>query len=214
MSRLIRAPRECGSWWWEFDDVAIPGLEATLATAARMVEVLENHGLLKAQKLEYGWYVEGVGGIGLTTTLPLTVPLGDPALAERIRQSRPVGFPEAQVADIRVLGVGTWIDAQGRERREQGLVDLEMTPDPDSIAAELTVHHDIWKLFDFSGRPHPELQQRNAPRLAAALQELDAVLGEAATPGEATYFGVAEGYGIATPDLSSDGLGPDLTDKL
>jgi hypothetical protein len=32
-------------------------------------------------------------------------------------------------------------------------------------------------------------------------------------PGDATYFGRAEGYGIEMPDLI-DGKGPDLTDRL
>jgi hypothetical protein len=55
--------------------------------------------------------------------------------------------------------------------------------------------------------------EHNAPRLAAALRRLDDVLGVAAEPGEPTYFGVAEGYGIKAPDII-DGLGPDLTDLM
>ena len=71
--------------------------------------------------------------------------------------------------------------------------------------------HDIWGCCDFRGTQHPKVQKRNAPRLAAALQELESLLGTAAQQGDPTYFGQAEGYGIETPDLI-DGRRPDLTD--
>jgi hypothetical protein len=214
MSTLLRAPRECGSWWWEFDDAAAPVLDASLSTLAHCVDVLAEHDLLHPHRLEYGWYVPGSGGFGVSTTLALTTALSDPALPERILSTRPVGFPTAEVADIRVVGAGTWLDAQGMPHRETGLVDIEVTPDPDSFAIELTVHHDVWMFYDFSGRPHPEIQKRNAPRLAAAVHALDSRLGVQAVTGEPTYFGAADGFTIATPDPSPDGFGPDLTDKM
>ncbi|MFJ4813837.1 hypothetical protein [Streptomyces longwoodensis] len=73
--------------------------------------------------------------------------------------------------------------------------------------------HDIWGPFDFRGSPHPEVHRYNAPRLAAALGELDALLGVPAEPGGAMYFGAAVGRGVMEPDVV-DGRGPDLTDRL
>lgn len=214
MSTLLRAPRECGSWIWELEDRELPGLGPALATAGRMTEVLSKMDLLVPARLEYGWYVHGKGGIGITNTLALKGMLGDSALVDRIHESRPAGFPTAEIFDIRVLGSGTWLDGDGKEHKEANLVDVTVTPSPWGHAVELSVHHDIWSFYDFSGHPHPEVQRRNAPRLAAAVEQLDAVLGVAATPGEPTYFGTAEGYGIKTPSPFEDGLGPDLTDKL
>ncbi|MFI9308353.1 hypothetical protein [Streptomyces triculaminicus] len=214
MSTLMRAPRECGSWFWDLEDVSQPGLDSALAVAHRMAEVLERHGLLTPHRLEYSWYVLDSGGIDVTTTLALTVPLGDSHVSERVLQSRPCGFPDAEVDDIHVVGPGTWIDAKGESRREPRLVDLSVSPAPVSLTAELAVHHDIWGWFDFAGKPHPDVYQRNAPRLKAALQELNSILGVDAEPGEATHFGFASDLGIGTPDAYEDGSGPDLTYKL
>ena len=50
-------------------------------------------------------------------------------------------------------------------------------------------------------------------RLASALKELDDLLGVPAEPEQPTYFGSADGYGVAEPEVI-DGRGPDLTDQL
>ncbi|GGU29420.1 hypothetical protein [Streptomyces lavendofoliae] len=89
-----------------------------------------------------------------------------------------------------------------------------MSPAPTGLAAELSVHHDIWGWYDFSGRPHPDVYRHNAPRLAAAIKELSSVLGLPPEPGEPTYFGSATPDGLATPDAYDDGMGPDLTSRL
>ncbi|MCA6095305.1 hypothetical protein LE181_24460 [Streptomyces sp. SCA3-4] len=214
MSTLMRAPRECGSWFWDLDEVAEPGLESALAVAARMAAVLNRHGLLTPHRLEYDWYVLDVGGVGIRSNIALTVPLDDPSLPDRVLKSRPSGFPEADVDDIHILGAGTWIDAEGNAHREPGLVDLSVSPAPIGLSAELAVHHDVWAWFDFSGTPHPDVYGRNAPRLTAALQEISSMLGVTPEPGEATYFGYASGLGIGTPEANPDGSGPDVTDSL
>ncbi|MCL6738714.1 hypothetical protein [Streptomyces neyagawaensis] len=88
-----------------------------------------------------------------------------------------MGFPDAQVGSILVAGSGTWIDARGEKRGEHRLVELTVAPDAPGIWAELAVFHDVWGPFDFRGLPHPEVEEQNAPRLAVALQTLDALLG-------------------------------------
>jgi hypothetical protein len=189
-------------------------LESALSTAAVMAEVLRRWELLTPHSLEYGWYVLDTGGIGVTTSLALTVPLGDKRLPERVLNTRPSGFPNAEVDDLRVIGTGNWIDASGVGHREPRLIELSVSPAPVGLSAEVLVHHDVWAWFDFAGRPHPEIHQHNAPRLAGALEELNSVLGVRAEPGEATYFGSSTDLGIATADALDDGTGPDVTDRL
>lgn len=215
MSMLMRAPQPCGSWFWDLSEVEEPGLVSALKIAARMVDVLRGYDLLDPVMLEYRWYVLGAGSTGVTSGLLIpTTPLNDPKLPEKVLASRPNGFPDAEVGDLEVIGSGLWITSEGGSRKESRLIDLSVSPDPFGPSAEVAVHHDIWCWFDFSGRPHPEVYNQNAPRLAKALEDLTSVLGVAPEAGEPTYFGHAHGYGISTPDSCDDGLGPDLTDKL
>ncbi|MFC4331610.1 hypothetical protein ACFPC0_28325 [Streptomyces andamanensis] len=139
--------------------------------------------------------------------------LDDEQVFQRVQGMRPVGFPEAEMGDVLVAGAGVWVDENGARRSEYRLVELTVSPERLGLSAEVSVHHDIWGSCDFRGTPRPEVQQQNAPRLAAALKDLDDLLGTVAEPGEATYFGAAEGYGVAEP-MMVDGRGPDLTDRL
>ncbi|OLZ59014.1 hypothetical protein AV521_46045 [Streptomyces sp. IMTB 2501] len=214
MSTLKRAPRPCGTWFWDLEDFAPAGLDSALVTASRMAEVLLKQDLLLPQQLEYGWFVYGSGGINIRTTLALTVPLSDASLPDRVRASRPVGFSDAEVDDLYVTGPGHWLDAVGESHREPRLVELSVSPAPVGLSAELAVYHDIWAWFDFSGRPHPDVHRRNAPRLAAALKDLNELFGVDGEPGEPTIFGAAAKLGVATPEPYDDGLGPDVTDSL
>ncbi|MET8028800.1 hypothetical protein [Streptomyces avermitilis] len=214
MSTLRRAPQECGSWFWDLCEVAAPELESALSTAERMSRVLARLQLLTPAGLEYGWHVLDVGATGMASNLELTQPWGASSLAERLRGSRPVAFPAAEISSVHVTGTGTWFDATGKPRKEPRLIDLSVSPDPTGLSAELSVHHDIWGWYDFSGRPHPEVHRQNAPRLAAALKELIVVLGVSAEPGDPTYFGAATPEGFATPDAYDGGFGPDLTGRL
>ncbi|MFI1649625.1 hypothetical protein ACH4XT_22150 [Streptomyces avidinii] len=137
-------------------------------------------------------------------------PLGDPALPDALRACRPTRNQQAEIGGILVLGSGAWFDAKGARHEEYRLVELLLISNELGIWAELSVFHDLWGQCDFRGRPQPLIHANNAPRLAAALRELDQVLGVAAEPGEVTFYGRAEGYGLAAPDII-DGLGPDLT---
>lgn len=191
-----------------------PGLEPALATAARMSAVLSAHGLLDPHALEWSWFEVGKGGLGIDSGLSLVSrSLGDEKLADEIRGCRPVGHPRAEMTGFVVVGTGVWFDAEGTARREERLVELLVSPDAIGPSAEVSVHHDVWATCDFRGNPHPAVHARNAPRLAAALRELDALLGVEAEPGEPGYFGMAKAYGLEDAELV-DGRGPDLTDLL
>ncbi|MFD8632891.1 hypothetical protein [Streptomyces sp. NPDC059533] len=210
---LTRAPKECGSWFWDLDDVAEPGLESALRTAARMGAVLRKHALLEPASLAWHWFQVGKGGLGIHSRLDLgRRPLDDPALPDALRACRPSGHPRAEMGGLLVLGSGAWFDANGTRHDEYRLVELMVSPDEIGPSAELSVHHDVWGRCDFRGDPHPAVHAANAPRLTSALQELDQLLGVDAEPGEPTYYGQAEGYGLRAPDII-DGRGPDLTDS-
>lgn len=214
MVMLMRAPRECGSWFWDLDDVVEPGLESALSTAGRMSAVLQKHALLEPDALEWNWFQVGKGGLGIHSRLDLVRRSpGDPALPDELRACRPTGHPQAEMGGILVLGSGAWFDASGTRQKEYRLVELMVSPDEIGPSAELSVYHDVWGLCDFQGEPHPAVHATNAPRLASALQELVQVLGAEAEPGEPTYYGRAEGHGLKAPD-TIDGRGPDLTDAV
>ncbi|MEU0087688.1 hypothetical protein [Streptomyces sp. NPDC006274] len=144
--------------------------------------------------------------------LPILDPLDYPVLPSKINGSRPVDFPDAEMMNIEIVGGGVWLDGSGRRRSEPQLVDLSMALDPYGPTGTLSVHHDIWGPFDFSGQHHPDVQSRNAPRLSNALSDPTSVLGMPPEPGEPTYFGVATESGIAAPEVDEQGFGPDLTD--
>lgn len=213
MPMLMRAPRECASWFWDLEDYAPPGLSSALLAASRMSAVLREHELLQPSALEWYWVVPEMGGAVAKTRLQLTRPIDDEQVADRIQKLRPVGFPGAELSGLHVTGVGVWIDEKGVRHAEDGLVELTVSSEPLGLSADVSVFHDIWGPFDFRGMPHPEVRRQNAPRLAAALQELEVLLGVAAEPGEPTNFGRAVGHGVDEP-VVEDGRGPDLTDQL
>jgi hypothetical protein len=210
---LMRAPRECASWFWDLEDYAPPGLRSALSTSARMSAVLKKHELLSPEALEWFWVVPEMGGAVARTRMRLLKPLDDEWTARKVEELRPVGFPAAEFSGFLVAGAGMWLDEYGAQRREDRLVELTVSAEPLGLSADVSVHHDIWGPFDFRGMPHPEIHRQNAPRLAAALKELDDLLGVSAEPGEPTYFGRADGYEVADQEVI-DGRGPDLTDQL
>ncbi|MFE3115627.1 hypothetical protein [Streptomyces niveus] len=211
---LMRAPRECASWFWNLGGEVEPGLESALRTAGRMSAILQKHALLLPEALEWNWFQIEKGGLGIHSRLSLVgCSLADQALPDGLRSCRPNGHPRAEMGGILVLGPGTWFDASGTRHSEYRLVELMVSPDETGPSAELSVYHDVWGQCDFQGKPHPSIHAANAPRLSSALQELVQLLGVEAEPGDPTYYGRAEGYGLAAPDII-DGRGPDLTDAV
>ncbi|WP_322985125.1 hypothetical protein [Streptomyces sp. S584] len=179
-----------------------------------MSAILRKHALLQPDTLEWNWFQIGKGGLGIHSRLNLAGrSLEDQALPNDLRSCRPKSHPQAEMGEILVLGSGTWFDASGTRQSEYRLVELMVSPDEIGPSAELSVHHDVWGLCDFRGKPHPAIHAANAPRLSSALQELVQALGVAAEPGDPTYYGRAEGYGLEAPDIV-DGRGPDLTDAV
>jgi predicted DNA-binding transcriptional regulator len=192
------------------------GIGDSILVLGRVAGVLEKHGLLKSDVIEVCWSEYGKGKIGIWTRVAPGVPFTDPRYTILVQQSRPSGFPGAHAAHIDTVSTGTWIDASGSRHQERQLVNLTVSPEPGEIQVEVSVHHDIWSWYDFSGNPHPEIYDQNAPRLAAALEEIEKTLQTETENGEGTYFGVSEGFWIKRPDPEDlvDGLAMDSTDRL
>lgn len=111
---LMRAPRECASWFWNLDGEVEPGLESALRTAGRTSAILQKHALLEPDALEWNWFQAGKGGLGIHSRLNLVgCSLEDQALPDGLRSCRPNGHPLAEMGGILVLGSGTWFDASG-----------------------------------------------------------------------------------------------------
>lgn len=216
MSTLLRAPSEVGSWLWYVETSRNAEISDSLVIIAKVASVLKKHELLNINLVEVCWSEYGKGKIGIRTRVSANVPFDSSAYENFVQQSRPSGFPSAYAAHIDAVGAGTWIDSNGRRRREVQLVNLMVSPDPDEIQVEISVHHDIWSRYDFSGYPHPDVHGQNAPRLAAALEEVEKTLQVETENGEGTYFGVSEGFWIKPPDPEDlvDGLAMNATDRL
>ncbi|MEK8143329.1 hypothetical protein NKH18_17875 [Streptomyces sp. M10(2022)] len=150
----MRAPRECGSWFWDLDGVVEPGLKSALRTARRMGAILQKHALLEPDALEWNWFQVGKGGLGIHSRLDLARrSLDDPALPDALRACRPTGHSQAEMGEVLVLGSGTWFDASGTRHNEYRLVELMVSPDEIGPSAELSVYHDVWGLCDFRANP-------------------------------------------------------------
>ncbi|MFB8766806.1 hypothetical protein VSQ78_03760 [Nocardiopsis alba] len=216
MGELLRAPEAVGSWEWFVDTGGKAGIFECLSTIAAVAEIFHRHALLKVEAVEICWEHPRNRRADICKTIPVSGAIDTPEYAQSLLASRSGDTSDAQLKLLRAHGGGTWIDVQGNAHTEADLILLETMPLFDDVATEVAVHHDVWARYAFSGAPHPEVHAANAPRLAAALKEVESTLRSDTSPGEPTYFGAVEGYGIQAPEPYEivDGRAPDLTDRI
>ncbi|MDE3721855.1 MULTISPECIES: hypothetical protein [Nocardiopsis] len=187
------------SWSWEVnsddDDLTLADACDRLATAAH---VLTDEGLCVPRTMKVSWLRAGEGYSGFASLMDIdpAAALTAPDMARDVPIGRPAGLPDAEPQSITLSGPGAWIDAQGREEREHDLVDATVYLAPWFLDITVGVRHSIWRRTDFSGRPHPQVYRRNAPRLARALEGIEKALDLETAPGEPTSYGVPDKYGI------------------
>jgi hypothetical protein len=178
---MTRPPRRpSGVWHWQLDDPDC-SLPHALDVAARMTAVLERHDLLRPTTIGWMWYPEGAHSpthstrpvTGAADVTDLMLLASDPATLARVHS----GAPPVSVS---VDGPGSWFAADGTAVSDR-LVELTLYTAV-SMASGLAVYHDMWMPADFAGRPHPQVHARNAPRLTAALRELNQLLKVDAEP--------------------------------
>ncbi|MDA2810518.1 hypothetical protein O4J56_07700 [Nocardiopsis sp. RSe5-2] len=219
MGGLLRAPEPAGSWEWFFDTGKVEaGFADSLSMLAVVAGVIRRHGLLTVDAVEICWeYPRGRRRPRDWRTVPVCGAVDSSECAESLLATRPDSDPAyAELLLLQAHGSGTWIDAQGGAHTESDLLLVETMPLDEKVAVDVSVYHDIWAPHAFNGAPHPELHAANAPRLAAALKEIESTLQTPINPGEVTYFGAVEGYGIVEPepDDLDDGWDIDRTDQI
>ncbi|MFD3688593.1 hypothetical protein ACFWTE_27670 [Nocardiopsis sp. NPDC058631] len=188
-------------------------LEVGCTAATSIAQVLQASDLLYLDSVDVEWFRYGIGHTGYRSRILHCRELTAAALADRVRGSQPVSRPEAHPETLLLLGPGNWITSDGSRRGEPELVSVSVDVADEDTMVELSVHHDIWAENGFFGRPHPEVHDGNAPRLARALRALEVMLGSETEKGEATYFGTAFHYGVAAPRGGSEMTGLDVTDR-
>ncbi|MFJ6216433.1 hypothetical protein ACIQGZ_24355 [Streptomyces sp. NPDC092296] len=102
---------------------------------------------------------------------------------------------------------GRWYDADGAEHREARMFDCGALATDSFVAVDLATYGGCWTPYDLTGRPQPTVHQANAPRLAAALNGLAALLRDPTEPDGPTRFGVPTPTGVANlfgPDGTAD----------
>ncbi|GAA1450790.1 hypothetical protein [Nocardiopsis tropica] len=215
MGVLFRAPVEVGSWSWDIDFQGWPGVGDLLACLNETVPVLEGEELLRVSVISVRWREKG-GGEGVKITYPVGSVVNESGALEPFHIELPSGLSDPMVSTIDLIGNGVWFDEDGERHEADQLVVVFVTSVPGAIGFELQVHHDIWSTYAFDGTPHPTIREKNAPRLARAIEGIEEVFRIEAEPGEPTYFGTSDRYGVRDPQPEEifDGRGPDKTDQF
>lgn len=208
MTQILSASSEIASWDWYVEIENGKVLDSASAMTLSISRALDQKALMELAGIQISWHRHGQGSIGFRSRVSLCdlQRLNEEFITERITESQPVGHTDTHVGQIELLGSGYWINADGKKKRVNRLVDVSILLDPDDISVALGVRHDIWMWFDFSGKPHPKVYYNNKTRLSEALKEIEGILGTDTIPGDPTYFAEPEKYGIVTPEANSEGF--------
>ncbi|MCN9239909.1 hypothetical protein NGF19_03755 [Streptomyces sp. RY43-2] len=107
------------------------------------------------------------------------------------------------VLTIRIECPGYWLESGVRHRAEK-LFSIQVEVwDGNQLVVTLETYSDAWLTMDTRDREQPEVYAENAPRLAAALDSISAVLGASPTPGDENCYAAPSSTGFK--DLRSEG---------
>ena len=213
MKTFRRAAREIGSWSWSVPCMGYPTVRDQLVTSHGAVDALISEQALTPHKLQVFWTGKGrQRGKSKSVSIPEGVPLED--LAHTVENSNPPASINPFISYIKVTGSGSVVLPNGNFATLDGLVEVNIFPFPGAVDIELTAHHDVWSPYAFDGSPHPLIYEKNAPRLTAVIQRIEATLGQETEPGEETFFGKPGKLGMIPPEdnLIMDGKILEVTD--
>ncbi|MEV5601559.1 hypothetical protein AB0L33_08970 [Streptomyces sp. NPDC052299] len=133
--------------------------------------------------------------------------LGAPPWAPASPVIRAVERADALEGDLavvlRVECPGTWLEPGGTFRAERLFAVQVEVWGGTLLVATLETYSDAWLTMDTRGREQPEVYAMNAPRLAAALDGISALLGVPPEPGEENRYAAPSTSGFR--DLRSEG---------
>lgn len=123
------------------------------------------------------------------------------ALAQTVAQAE--AFDGDFITIIRVECPGLWLEPGFKYRAEKLFaIHLEVWGGR-LLAVTLETYSDAWLTMDTRNREQPEVYAANAPRLAAALQAISALLGTAPVPGDENHYAAPSETGFN--DLRDEG---------
>ncbi|MFI6687770.1 hypothetical protein [Streptomyces sp. NPDC050485] len=108
------------------------------------------------------------------------------AFATAVGQAESV--EEDCVVTIRVECPGFWLEQGGKYRAEKLFAVQMVLWAGNSLMVTLETYSDAWLTVDTRDREQPEVHTLNAPRLAAALEKISALLGSAPDPGDENHY--------------------------
>ncbi|MFJ7628279.1 hypothetical protein ACIQZN_17465 [Streptomyces sp. NPDC097595] len=133
--------------------------------------------------------------------------LGAPPWAPASPFARAVREADALEGDlvvvIRVECPGTWLEPGGSHRAERLFAVQVEVWGGTLLVTTLETYSDAWLTMDTRGREQPEVYALNAPRLAAALDGISALLGGPPEPGEENRYAAPSTSGFR--DVRAEG---------
>ncbi|MDA0563779.1 hypothetical protein LG943_05475 [Streptomonospora sp. S1-112] len=200
MSALMSVRSPIATWTWLLDhDVDADGLDVGAPIALTVADTLEKSGLLVLDHVDVEWHSLTTGLVRSRTRIRAPFRETPEEFAADIWKSRPAGHPDAIPSYLHMRGRGYWVTPADTLREEPDICSATLAVYDSATMLSVGVHHDIWSPRDFRGRPHPEVSERNAPRLEKALRDLETALGarlDADEPDEATAYAEPCGYGV------------------
>ena len=178
--------------WW-FEDrrrLVSPTSRAELHQLLEMCQsaalVLEEHDLLRPTKVVFaGWLRPNTDTVATVRVEEPDVAVPIPReidsrgliahcekILDELEQKRSFLYP----TDLYILGAGVVLDADGQER-EQPDVTWLWGKTLDAHIVDVCTQSDAWLPYTLLAQPQPEVWRLNAPRLEAALQEIQKRLG-------------------------------------
>lgn len=201
---LPRGKGPVATWWLENDVVEAldwPTIERSLGLCETAVSILREHDLLLPRMASLSkWMTAGPWAVAqgqrverasLNISVDPDGPLTQVASSCRLAIESEGIYP----LTIEISGVGLVITEQDTSVPTDDLVWIRTTT-LDTFAILIATQSDVWMPFSLAGTPQPKLSERNADRLATALDEIIRRTGLSLEEGVSTPYSVVNGFRV------------------
>ncbi|GAA2368039.1 hypothetical protein MTQ13_24295 [Streptomyces sp. XM4011] len=110
--------------------------------------------------------------------------------------------------DVSTHCPGIWYDGRS-EHREEKLFSFTTSVTLGFLTLEMRTFSDAWMPFDLRGREQSAVHTENQPRLATALGEISALIGDEVDPDDSTQYGIPTATGVEN-HTEDDGTASDV----